>query len=66
MQTYIEVYAQYLNLRIHGHCPILIKVKEDSKGRGGPSKIYNYLVDHNNFLDIIKKVWQVEANGVGF
>ncbi|XP_056688579.1 uncharacterized protein [Spinacia oleracea] len=57
------VCTEYLNAGISDHCPVLINCLADDNKGGRPFKIFNYLVDHPDFMDIVEQCWKETPPG---
>ncbi|XP_075096574.1 uncharacterized protein LOC142174641 [Nicotiana tabacum] len=66
MQKYSHIEADFLNLEVSDHSPILLQCKvvdQKSNPHPKPFKLYSSMMDHADFAGIVEKVWNQEVNG---
>lgn len=54
-----------VQLWISDHSPLLISCNIQMGGGSRPFKFFNYMVDHANFLEVVKKGWDSDCQGKG-
>nr|XP_016475845.1 PREDICTED: uncharacterized protein LOC107797465 [Nicotiana tabacum] len=66
MQKYSHIEADFLNLEVSDHSPILLQCKVVDQKRNlhpKPFKLYSSVMDHADFAGIVENVWNQEVNG---
>nr|GFB67537.1 hypothetical protein [Tanacetum cinerariifolium] len=56
-------YAHFLPFMLSDHTPAVLVMPKISKAKPKPFKVYNYLTDKDDFIPIVRNVWNSKIDG---
>ncbi|XP_021852263.2 uncharacterized protein [Spinacia oleracea] len=61
--TFLDAVVDYLNPGISDHSPLLLSCNINVKTGGRPFKFFNYMADHDEFMQVVQEKWNISVNG---
>lgn len=55
--SFSDSVVQYLNASISDQCPLKLEIYQECKGGGRPFLIFNHLVKHSKFIEVVQEGW---------
>ncbi|XP_056688365.1 uncharacterized protein [Spinacia oleracea] len=61
--TFTDAIIDYVNPGLSDHSPLVMTCKSHVGGGSRPFKFFNYMAEHDSFLSVVKKGWEVQCHG---
>ncbi|XP_021861226.2 uncharacterized protein [Spinacia oleracea] len=60
---FTDAVVDYVNPGLSDHSPLVMTCSSSSVGGGRPFKFFDYMAEHDKFLDSVKKGWEMNCHG---